>query len=228
MAAYTIRQATEADIPQITELVIKAMHDDAFDKSLFTPSNPTTRNQPSDAAIATALSHRRTWMTDLWSRQLARPDAHMLIAYPSSDAAEIAGFACWDHTKSTPSSTTESAAKDAMGATLPVGMSAAAHDECVSKLEAAKAVALKPCASKACWHLTMLAVSTQHARRGVGTLLFEWAARRADAEGAVVYLEATPVGIGLYERFGCVRIARVEFSVGGERVVMLREPSAKV
>lgn len=57
-------------------------------------------------------------------------------------------------------------------------------------------------------------------------MLFRWAGERADAEGALIYLEATDVGISLYERFGCEAVddGVVEFEGGGRRVCMLRKP----
>lgn len=42
-------------------------------------------------------------------------------------------------------------------------------------------------------------------------------------------MDATDVGIGLYERFGCevVKGGMVEFNGGGKRVCMVRKPKGK-
>lgn len=41
-----------------------------------------------------------------------------------------------------------------------------------------------------------------HRRRGAGALLVEWGVRQADTEGLPAFLNSSPVGKALYERFG--------------------------
>lgn len=213
---YELRIVRDEDVPTITNLVIEAMGSDLFDQCLFPLSdfNFTPDQQ---------RHNRRTWMQDLWSRQLSNASAYMLVAHPLSQPEEVAGFACWNFAEHvTTGVVADNVTAEAMGDIVPAGMSSTLYQECIDKLEGAKNEVLD--ASKACYHLTMLAASSKHARKGIGTMLFGWAATRADAEHALIYLEATPVSLGLYEKFGCKTVAEVKFNGGGERVIMIRQP----
>ncbi len=98
----------------------------------------------------------------------------------------------------------------------------------LERAEPIKAAALAPFKGRGVWHLTMLATHPGHRRRGIASMLFEWGVQRADEEGAMIYLDATEVGAGLYEKYGCelVEGGVVEWEEDRRvrRLCMLRRP----
>lgn len=52
------------------------------------------------------------------------------------------------------------------------------------------------------WFLEMMVVRGEDQGRGAGGLMMAWGAARADQDGVEAYLDATPAGKSLYERFG--------------------------
>lgn len=51
------------------------------------------------------------------------------------------------------------------------------------------------------WYLEMIVTRSKYQGLGAGRMLMEWGVERADEEGAECYLDATPQGKQLYERF---------------------------
>lgn len=62
--------------------------------------------------------------------------------------------------------------------------------------------------------LDSLATHPEHHRRGAGKILLDWGVGKADAEGWRTYLDATPVGLKSYERFGFRVVREVRFDRG--------------
>lgn len=54
--------------------------------------------------------------------------------------------------------------------------------------------------------LDTLITHPRHHRRGAGGLLVQWGCEQADVKGVEAYLEASPMGAPLYERYGFQRI----------------------
>lgn len=52
------------------------------------------------------------------------------------------------------------------------------------------------------WYLEMIVTRSKYQGLGAGRMLMEWGVERADEEGVECYLDATPQGMPLYERFG--------------------------
>jgi len=59
--------------------------------------------------------------------------------------------------------------------------------------------------------LSILATHVDHHRRGVGAMHMKWGCDKADELGLPAYLEASPKGKGLYERFGFEPVGTMEF-----------------
>lgn len=81
-----------------------------------------------------------------------------------------------------------------------------------------------------CPDLSVLTVDPDVHRSGAGSALLQWGCKQADRDGVDIYLEATDVGVPLYERHGFHHI--LEPIVGGpygEMVVYpMRRPALKV
>lgn len=52
-----------------------------------------------------------------------------------------------------------------------------------------------------------------HQKRGAGTLLVEWGCAEADSLGLRAYVEASPLGLPLYLKFGFKEIEKVQFDL---------------
>ncbi|KAK7190129.1 hypothetical protein DPSP01_007967 [Paraphaeosphaeria sporulosa] len=77
--------------------------------------------------------------------------------------------------------------------------------------------------------LITCAVLPQHERRGAGSMLVKWGCDRADEAGVEAYLEASLMGVPMYERHGFRPVKRIELDMkkfGAEEnapfVVMIR------
>ncbi|KAF2446366.1 acyl-CoA N-acyltransferase [Karstenula rhodostoma CBS 690.94] len=60
--------------------------------------------------------------------------------------------------------------------------------------------------------LITCAVLPQHERRGAGTMLVQWGCDRADEAGVEAYIEASLMGVPVYERLGFKPVKRIELN----------------
>ncbi|KAK3374254.1 acyl-CoA N-acyltransferase [Lasiosphaeria ovina] len=74
------------------------------------------------------------------------------------------------------------------------------------------------------WYLEFACVTPALQRRGAGAALVRWGVDRADADGVEAYLDATPDGKQLYERFGFCAVEVVEFMGGEYRQCFMPRP----
>jgi GNAT superfamily N-acetyltransferase len=75
--------------------------------------------------------------------------------------------------------------------------------------------------AKAHTHLHICFVHPDHRRRGVGALLMSWGVKKADEMRVESFLEGTPMGRHLYEKFGFVVVSTEK------AITDVDEPSAK-
>jgi GNAT superfamily N-acetyltransferase len=54
--------------------------------------------------------------------------------------------------------------------------------------------------------ISMFGTHPDHQRRGAGKMLMEWGCQEADRRGLEIYVEASSMGKGLYEKFGCEKV----------------------
>jgi GNAT superfamily N-acetyltransferase len=76
------------------------------------------------------------------------------------------------------------------------------------------------------WHVSILAVSPDYQRRGVGTLLIREGQRLALLDEVPLVLESSPVGRGLYEKNGFERLWEGK-TCGLDDVIMVWCPGAE-
>ncbi|KAH8697843.1 acyl-CoA N-acyltransferase [Talaromyces proteolyticus] len=62
--------------------------------------------------------------------------------------------------------------------------------------------------------LGSLSTDPSYQGQGCGSLLLDWGVRHADANGAAIYLESTPVAQKLYKKFGWKAVDRMELDLG--------------
>lgn len=208
---FTLRVATPADSPGITEVHTNAFADTVLSQRVFPTSAQTERNWAADLA---------TYFTD--------PSIHPLVVEDDATTPPtIVGFAKWTSPRAegapAPEPRTEEQIMDRdwpPGADLDlaraffVGMETKRH-EIMGKGRF--------------WFLHILVVRPEHQRRGAGRLMVRWGTERADADGLPCYVDSTPVAKRVYERYGFAEVDRLVLEGadhGGENLVetmMVRE-----
>lgn len=72
-----------------------------------------------------------------------------------------------------------------------------------------------------------MATHPSHQGKGAGSLLLQHALEHVDADGVEAYLEASPVSVALYQRFGFEEVDSVRVMIKGQEYVnlcMIRKP----
>lgn len=59
----------------------------------------------------------------------------------------------------------------------------------------------------------MMVVHPEHRRRGIGGLMMEWAQGRMDEMGIEGFIEASPLGRELYEKWGYQVVMKLDFFI---------------
>lgn len=78
------------------------------------------------------------------------------------------------------------------------------------------------------WYLELIVTRSRYQGRGAGGMLMRWGVERADEEGVECYLDATPEGKRLYERFGFTDISTwCFFNETYRHSFMVREATTK-
>lgn len=57
--------------------------------------------------------------------------------------------------------------------------------------------------------LSAIGTSTKYQKQGAAAMLLQWGIERIDDHGLPAYLEATPAGLSLYQRFGFREVDRL-------------------
>ncbi|KAF6837874.1 GNAT family protein [Colletotrichum plurivorum] len=75
--------------------------------------------------------------------------------------------------------------------------------------------------------LNILFTVKKHRRRGAASLIMDWGMERAERLGLDVYIEATPLGRILYEKYGLEVIEHRRFEVDESRLPPVRDPELR-
>lgn len=76
------------------------------------------------------------------------------------------------------------------------------------------------------WYLELIGVRKEWMGKGAASSMMRWGVQRADEDGLPCFLEATPNGRGMYEKYGFRVVGQQEFESPSGRVVdfyMLRD-----
>ncbi|KPM36784.1 hypothetical protein AK830_g9782 [Neonectria ditissima] len=204
---FQMRKATPADIPALCAVYFSAFANTTVGRQVFPPS--------SEAA-------RAFWIESL-TRELPDPSFEFLVttARASDGAAEqVVGYAKWAR-PGTPIETPPPAEAwpqdgDPELAVAFFGGLAAAHRRIMD--------------GRPHWYLELIGVRAEWMGKGAASEMMRWGVERADADGLPCFLEATPNGRGMYEKYGFRVVGQQEFESPAGRVVdfyMLREAKVR-
>lgn len=200
----TLRLATPADKPGITEAHTTAFADTVVSQRVFPPSDLTSRN----------------WDRDLTS-YFTDPTIHLLVVEDDATSPPtIIGFAKWASPRAegepAPAPRTE---EQVMGREWPPGADLELARAFMWGLEKKRQAVM---GGGRFWFLHILVVKPEWQGRGAGRMMVRWGTERADGEGLPCYVDSTPVAKGVYERYGFEEVDRLVIKGadhGGEDLV---------
>ncbi|KND92958.1 hypothetical protein TOPH_02070 [Tolypocladium ophioglossoides CBS 100239] len=197
-----LRPALAEDIATMVVALNDACQDSPFHNRCFPPGDPASEQ----------------YLVGRIQKNLADPASHLVVAEEAgtgstatSGAPPIAGWARWvrrpcpapDAKPAPPPVLTEDMYPAGGDAALAARFFQANHD--------AMARATK---DQPVWFLSIIIVPKGHQRRGVGSELMRFGVDKADREGWAAYVNGSPEGKALYERFGFRTVQRSDFGGG--------------
>ncbi|RDW89701.1 hypothetical protein BP6252_01733 [Coleophoma cylindrospora] len=218
MSKFNLRPALASDIPSIVSIYMSAFSHahDLISLKVF------PRDQES--------SHQ--FWRDMLTEEIDDPEARILavtVATPRAegselDEEEVVAFAKWNTPRTYPHPSLSPLP------TWPHPPGAALADHFFGALSQRKHELVGDGALRPYWYLELVATKPEFQGQGAAGLLMRWGLERADEAGVETYLEASPEGKAVYERFGFKEVGRLVvgeewFGEQGEfvEVFMVRE-----
>ena len=205
-----LRAAVAEDIATMVSIQDSAFRDDALYNRCFPPSDPATHQ----VMIA------RT------ERHFADAASHAIIAEAADESSTggeqltIIGWARWIRRPLPAPGAAPAPPRVLTEDMYPAGGDRAFAARFFQANQDALSEATK---DQPYWFLSMIAVAKEHQRRGVASMLMRFGVDEADREGWAAYVNASPEGKALYERFGFRTVQRTDFGGGITTDHMKRE-----
>ncbi|KAF7549647.1 hypothetical protein G7Z17_g6255 [Cylindrodendrum hubeiense] len=201
--SFQMRKATPADIPALCAVYFSAFSDTIVGRQVF----------PSSSEAA-----RVFWIKSL-TKALPNPNFEFLVMTTRSEddsAEQVVGYAKWVR-PGTPINMPPPA--DAW----PQDADPALAVEFFGKLTAKHKQIME---GRPHWYLDLIGVRKEWMGKGAASPLMRWGLERADEDGLPIFLESTPNGRGMYEKYGFRVLDRHEFESPDGRTLdffMLRD-----
>ena len=184
---------TEADIPTYVTLTFAA-----FEDGILTPLMWPNGLSAQDIEILTAQN-----------RELLLNDKNMVLEKVTDTSTDtIIACAQWNRT---PARTPEEVAKPPDLPPWAPGANAAVKNHFIGEFFHTRDEIMGGAPH---WVLSILVALPEHHRRGAGSMLLKRGLERADEDGWDSYLEASPKGKGLYEKYGFGTVKRMDIDLG--------------
>lgn len=197
----TLRPATPADIPVCARLAHAA----------FSPS-------PLIQAIAPASeAHALAFWAAVAQSGIDEPNSHLIVVEDATSHVPpvVVGFAKWVYV-SAGAPAPGILAAGAGGEGEKAGLRETVGDaELAGRFFSEQNVRHeKYMAGRRHWYLELICTRHEVKGLGAGRRLVQWGVERVDGDGCEAYLEASPEGRGLFERFGFVVVERLGYLDG--------------
>lgn len=194
----TLRPGVPDDAPVLTDVYLSAFTHDLISQLVF-PRTPATHK----------------WWTDMLREELSDPYAHFMciVDEEATPAPQIIAFAKWNAPQPLSTQPQE----------LPKWPEGADHE--MGNLFFGELMNKRPenMGDRPHWYLELLATRLEYQGKGAGGKLIRWGLEKADAEDLETYLEGSPDGVPIYERFGFREVGRLSVLDGKfVEVFMLR------
>ena len=180
----SLRAATEDDVEALCDVYFSAFAGDLFSRQAFPVASGTGR----------------TYMRQVFSEEMAEPDAAFIIATdPSSSTPDrIIGYVKWVQPGGPGAEYTEDGYPED-------GMPAVASHYYRLLFEGRQ----RHMASTRHWYLDMMGVMDEYKGRGVGRQFVEWGLAKAKDDAVVIFVEAAGDAVSYYVRFGFRELDRM-------------------
>ncbi|KAH8597030.1 acetyltransferase-like protein [Bisporella sp. PMI_857] len=196
--AFSIRKATPADIPAMVDIYFRAFDGDAISVLCF-PRTPAVH---------------KFW-ADMLTSELTEHGVHFLVVLSPSPDPKVIAWAHWNSPLASPVSTSLP--------TWPEGCDVAVANHFFGTLFKRHTEIME---GRKHWYLELLCTDPDWQGKGAAGKLLRWGIEKADAEEVESYIEASPAGKGVYERFGWKEADRLVVDVRGQEefveVLMVR------
>lgn len=170
-----LRKAVLSDAPALTDTYFSAFSLDAISHLIFPRGDPESWQ----------------WWCNSVIEEFADPNAHFVcIVDTDSPDQKIVSYAKWNGPQAP--LTTDLP-------TWPEKSDAALANHFFGNLIAKHAKMME---GRKHWYLELIATRPEYQGKGAGGKLLRWGLERSDADGTETYLEASPAGKPVYERFG--------------------------
>ncbi|KAK3326008.1 acyl-CoA N-acyltransferase [Apodospora peruviana] len=211
--SFQIRSGTAADIDEFVSIVFSACESNLMHSVIIPHSVPSSPD-----------FWRAGFVEDFESSHHTNPNitAYFLVVEDVSVSPVLAvGFAKWS-----------ALTKDAkIPPPPPHGAYPAEQDIAVEFFGTMHRKHEEIMGGKEHWCLELIATRPGFCGQGVGSMLVRWGCERADADEVLAYLDASPAGRGLYEKFGFCEVNKVRFledrGDGYEQCCMVRGPTGE-
>lgn len=183
-----LRKATAEDATALTDIYFSSFSIDAISLLVF------PRNESS-----------HSWWYNSVLEEITDPNSHFLCIYDSSSSTQKPiAYAKWN-------------SPDApVGTDLPAwpeGADQAIGNHFFGNLVGRHAKIMK---GRRHWYLEIICTSPQYQGKGAAGQLLRWGIERSDEDGTETYLEASPDGLPIYQRFGFEEVDRLVVELEGK------------
>ncbi|EEU45810.1 uncharacterized protein NECHADRAFT_78691 [Fusarium vanettenii 77-13-4] len=177
MASITIRPATKEDLPSMLSVYFSAFSTSLFSQRCFPSTSPDVQ----------------AWIANSLRSQIEGTRGNRVVI-AESEPGSVLGWARWVRRPAAPSKRAILSESDYPSSGDPA--------LAVRLFEANANATYKHAAGEEYWFLSTIATAKEAQRRGVGSALMQFGVDKADEEGWMAYLNSSPEGKGLYEKFG--------------------------
>ncbi|KAK3393250.1 N-acetyltransferase-like protein [Podospora didyma] len=206
-----VREATPADVDQIIDVHFAAFANDSFNQLMY-PNGVSA-----DARAKFAASFFPPETPDTAAAAIKKGESLVMVAelFPDGNgghsSGEIVGFARWvlqreQRTEEEWNVVQPPPTEEMLGKGVDVDV----YNAFIGELHNWRRKSAK---GDPALFLGLIACKPSRQRIGAGTALLSWGAQLADKLGLPTFLEASPVGYGVYRKFGYEDIGVVDFAI---------------
>lgn len=203
---FHLRPAELSDKSAMAAVLDNAFQDNPFHLRCFPSSDPVAREQST------------SWIENIFYD----PASHLMVAEEatSSESGDIsiAGWARWvRRLPPDPDAAPPAISENAYPSTGDPAFAARFFEN--NRDNMARIVR-----DQTVWFMSTIVVAKEYQRKGVASELMRFGVEKADEEGLMAYVNSSPEGKGLYERFGFRTVKTSDFGGGIVSDHMTREP----
>ncbi|KAI9893525.1 MAG: hypothetical protein M1814_006321 [Vezdaea aestivalis] len=214
--SFTLSMMNNADIPGLIVIKAASFGPEALQNLMFPPDKTAQSYNP--------------WAEALYRESLTIDSTACFIKCCNATTGELMSSAIWNFYHS-PEQFEASNAHESVTLNPPEGSNSEVWLKFLGVMKDARR---RHMTGQAFYLLKLLVTHPQHQRKGAGTALIKYGISAADKTGIRCYLEASPDGSGLYQKYGFKKVEDIALDLhpwgvddAWRGVVMIREVGGK-